>query len=208
MEEPKRLSSGGGELAQMLAAAEEDVLEQDRVDRVRAGLRAAGVLGGAAAMGGGASKLIGGASLKIGAALLLGGVLTAIAVHHFTGQEAAPITPPIVTPIATPIPTPTPTPAPIPTPSAIPIPTPTVTPSATSLPSVVRHAAPTKSAAPVATAPSPREGMLLLQARQSLASDPQHTLDLIRAHEREFPVSQLQPERDKLRADAIAAGAK
>jgi hypothetical protein len=198
MDEPKRLTSGDGELAGMLSLAERDVLQEERVDRVRAGLRAAGVVGGTA----GATKFFGSATVKVVGVLLLGGVLTAFAVHHV---HSTPTTIPASTLTPTPTPTLTPTPEPIPTPTPTPSPTPHPNPSPS--PPVLR-VAPVKSAVPVATAPSPREGMLLLQARQSLATDPQHTLDLVAAHEREFPVSQLQPERDKLRREAIAAGAK
>jgi len=52
--------------------------------------------------------------------------------------------------------------------------------------------------------PSPREGLLLLQARQALDSDPAKALALIRQHERDFPNSQLAPERKKLLAAILA----
>ena len=48
---------------------------------------------------------------------------------------------------------------------------------------------------------------MLLQARQALERDPQRALDLVREHDREFPSSQLQPERDLLRKQAIDRGA-
>jgi len=57
--------------------------------------------------------------------------------------------------------------------------------------------------------PSPREGLLLLQARQRLANDdPQGALDLVRQHERDFPKSQLAPERVKLAEEARGRGAR
>jgi hypothetical protein len=48
---------------------------------------------------------------------------------------------------------------------------------------------------------------MLLQARQTLENDPQRALDLVRQHEREFPNSQLEPERVLLRKHATDRGA-
>jgi hypothetical protein len=52
--------------------------------------------------------------------------------------------------------------------------------------------------------PSPREGLLLLQAREALEEDPARALELVKAHERQFPHSQLAPERATLRQEALA----
>jgi hypothetical protein len=59
-----------------------------------------------------------------------------------------------------------------------------------------------RSGAPVPPMPSPREGMLLLEARRALDTDPTRALALVRAHELEFPASQLGPERARIAAEA------
>jgi hypothetical protein len=43
---------------------------------------------------------------------------------------------------------------------------------------------------------------LLLEARRVLDTDPAHATALVRAHEREFPQSQLAPERARIAAEA------
>jgi hypothetical protein len=55
---------------------------------------------------------------------------------------------------------------------------------------------------PPASAPTPREGALLLEARHALDSDPALTLALVRRHATEFPNSQLAPERARLGSEA------
>ncbi len=57
-------------------------------------------------------------------------------------------------------------------------------------------------AQPAAAPPSPREGALLLEARRALGTDPARALALVRAHEREFPRSQLGRERARIAAEA------
>jgi len=78
-------------------------------------------------------------------------------------------------------------------------------PSPRTLPiqSVAPHSIATVEPAPIAPAPpSPREGLLLLKARQKLGSDPQAALELVRQHEREFPKSQLAHERETIKGEA------
>jgi hypothetical protein len=133
-------------------------------------------------------------ALKIGGAFVaVGAVTTAVILSRPHHVEAPHTAPPIAsTAIAAPIESVAPSP-----------PVETVQPTVSAPPPPI-HRAP----APTVTATSPREGLLLLQARQALANDPQRALDLVEQHEREFPKSQLTPERSKLREDAIHAGAR
>jgi hypothetical protein len=51
--------------------------------------------------------------------------------------------------------------------------------------------------------PSPAdEGALLLEARRALENDPARALELVREHEKQFPNSQLGPERARIEAQA------
>jgi len=54
--------------------------------------------------------------------------------------------------------------------------------------------------------PLPREGTLLLEARRALPRDPTRALELVRQHAREFPTSQLAPERERIAAEARSLG--
>jgi hypothetical protein len=193
MKDPERLLTRDDQLAKLVASAGKDVLDDARVEKLRLSVGAA--VGGAS--GSGILKsLFGSTAGKVVAALMLGGAVAA-AVHHYSSpavvpQAAPPPTVSVVLPLSEPA---------APLVSALPEPPPQPTAS------VQRPSRVAPKPAPSAQ-PSPREGLLLLQARQSLESDPQRTLDLVRQHEREFPQSQLMPEREKLRADAIAHGAK
>jgi hypothetical protein len=55
--------------------------------------------------------------------------------------------------------------------------------------------------APLAAIPE-AEGMLLLEARKALETDPARALALVREHEKRFPHSQLAPERARIGAEA------
>ncbi len=57
------------------------------------------------------------------------------------------------------------------------------------------------------TAPTPREGALLLEARRALELEPRRALALVKQHEREFPKSQLAPERLRIAAEAARRAA-
>ncbi len=225
MRDPQRLASGDDELAKLLASAEGDVLDDEAVDRVRRGLEVAGVLaaGGlvAAPAVGGLKGLFAATSTKVAAALLLGAALAA-AGYQLTRGPGAQVPQPVVDaprdvapPAATAAVVPSnlaPLAADAPAPSASGVAAQgVVSPVLKATPRVAPP--PPAASAPLAArastrAPSPRDGLLLLQARRSLATDPQHALDLVREHAREFPDSQLAPERAELRRAATAAGAK
>jgi hypothetical protein len=70
------------------------------------------------------------------------------------------------------------------------------------LASVTRTVPSSSSVAREPGAPLPREGTLLLEARRLLETDPARALVLVHQHEREFPVSQLAPERTRIAAEA------
>ncbi len=63
------------------------------------------------------------------------------------------------------------------------------------------------STAVPAALPTPREGALLLEARRALDSNPGLAGSLVKQHEREFPASQLAPERSRIAAEAARRGA-
>lgn len=210
MSDPKRLRDGeADELRDLLRAAEDDVLDDGATDRVRAGLVSAlpaGVFGGATLW----SRLRAGLASNPWAAALVAGGAAVGAYAFLSSGTPAPQTP--TTPVSS------------------------AHASASAAPSVAEVAPPPASQEPLraaasasiapratastaprvppreerqdAGAPSPREGLLLLQARQALERDPARALDLVRQHEREFPNSQLAPERDKLRRDAEARAAE
>jgi hypothetical protein len=188
MSDPERLVTQKDDLAKLLEAAERDVLEDARVEKVRHGLVGAGAFSVAKA-----SAVKSTLALKIGAVVVaVGTVTTAVILSRPHHVEAPNIVPPVAsTAIAAPI-------------ESVPPPPVETVQTTVSAPPPSIHRTP----APTATATSPREGLLLLQARQALATDPQRALDLVKQHEREFPKSQLTPERNKLREDAIHAGAR
>ncbi len=212
MKDPARLATGDDELARLVGSAEADVLDDGSVDRVKRGLAAAGLLATGSTVAttakatGTLKALLGATTTKIAIVLVVGGAATAGGYRYMTRRTPDAVTPPTVTHVATPEIT-TPIVAPPPVVATIaPEPVQSATPVAhvKPAPTVAATVAPIETSA----APSPREGLLLLQARQRLAADPQRALDLVRQHEREYPNSQLLPERAKLKADAIAAGAK
>jgi hypothetical protein len=201
MKEPERLLTGSDELAKLIASATNDVLEDTRVERVWQGVAAGVGTAAAGAAGGGLLKgtllkLLGSTVAKIATVLVVGsGVAVAVTVHQYAGTShiAHDRAPEPVVSVASP-------------PEVLPMATvPSVTPE--DLPKSVAVAPPPKAHVS-AVQGQPGEGILLLRARQALATDPQRALDLVRQHDRDFPTSQLVPERDKLRAEAIAHGAK
>lgn len=205
MSDPKRLrdGAGGDDLRVLVRAAEADVLDDDAVARLRARLAAGAI--GTTAVARAKPSLFRALASKI-AAVVGAGAIAAVAIaawpaHHVatpaapapisTHVEAAPIvTAPATTPIATDVPSI----------SVMDLPRPAVRAEP------VVHVQPPPTPAPVAT--SPREGLLLLRARHALPTDPASALSLVRQHESEFPASQLAPERDKIRAEAEAKGAR
>jgi hypothetical protein len=56
-------------------------------------------------------------------------------------------------------------------------------------------------ASPPSATPA-NEGALLLEARRALDGDPARALELVREHARQFPNSQLAPERARIEAEA------
>lgn len=190
MSDPERL---GGKL---LEAGRRDRLEDDRVKRVRDGLVAAGAFSTPA--GGMLKGWASSTPAKLGAAIVLVGagalgIRWAMKPPSKQSEVTITIAPP------TPMPSVVPSPEPMETVSATPIVS-TVLPSSKTQPSQIQRA-------PAPTTTSPREGLMLLQARQTLENDPQRALELVRQHEREFPNSQLEPERALLRKQATDRGA-
>jgi hypothetical protein len=185
------------------------VLDDRAVERVRAGLAATGLgspattgtgAPGDAAASGGATKGLGSALVKLGLLSALVAGALALAVRSGTPTPAAAPSPSASTPVpSTEAPAASSPPAPLPEPSVEPSPTAPAQRSARAAP---RPAPSASLPAASAAAPSPREGLLLLRARQVLEADPARALELLAQHEREFPKSQLAPERATLRRQA------
>ena len=195
MNDPERLSH------ELLSAAREDLLDDAAAERVRQGLVAGGAL---AATTVGTKSLLG-TSLKwwlfgVTAVGVAGGVLYAATQRHAAAIDHAVVeTREVERPVA-PVQITT-------TPSAVSIedlPR-VVEPETATVSATVRVEAPpaAASSSPTPAQPLAREGLLLLQARGLLESNPGGALDLIRQHEHEFPTSQLAPEREKLKAEAL-----
>jgi hypothetical protein len=230
-QDPHRLSDDPAEpeLGRALREAQGDVLSPDAVARVRSALMVAGIAaaGGASvgSLGAGlrspAAKLIAGAAgRRIGlmglglAGLGLAGVAGVFLMQHTASHSGAPVTQPdqtVETAGTAPIlddggvtsrsaelhPR---TAVEVPAASAEP-PTPPAQPVASTSTFARPPLKPPAQPAAEAT-PSPREGALLLEARRALGADPARALTLVRAHELEFPRSQLGPERARIAAEA------
>jgi hypothetical protein len=201
-QDPRRLRDDptAPEVAQALRGAQGDVLSPDAVARVRAGLAAAGVVGAgmgalAAAPRSPAAKLLG-VALRVGlAGLGLAGVVGIASMRHAPGAAEAPSTTGEATPASIP-------PAPAPPPVGAPAPPAIDTPAAAAPAEASATRTHASARPPAAAAPSLREGALLLEARRALEIDPARALSLVRAHETEFPRSQLAPERARIAAEA------
>ena len=203
-QDPPRLRDDGSNaaLARALRSAQRRrLLSPEGTLRVeRASLAGSGRRQGAAAKPGLtlAGKIFGAASVKVGLAAIVvaGGV--AWVWHDRTRQAVRDATPAAA--VAAPAET------------AVTLATVSVPPS------VVDSAAPLSTPPPVATAhpraqkaasglapsasPGAREGALLLEARRVLDSNPARAIALVHAHEKEFPQSQLAPERARILAEA------
>ena len=206
MSDPKRLrdGAGGDDLRVLVRAAEADVLDDDAVARLRARL-AAGAIGGTT-IARAKPSLFRALASKI-AAIVGAGTIAAVAIAAWPARHVPTVVP---APIATHVDV---APPPVATAVAAPIATDVPSISVTDLPRPVAHATPvvhveTPPPPPAPAATSPREGLLLLRARHALQTDPASALLLVRQHESEFPASQLAPEREKIRAEAEAKGAR
>ncbi len=207
MNDPRRLRDGalGEELRLVVRSADDDVLDDEAVARLRARLVAAGVASSAATV----AKTTTARALIAKLVLVAGGgVLAVAAMVHFGAHEvSAPLSAIAVEAPMRAVPS-------VAEPSGVVAPVVEAV-SVTDLPrpavpiahAAARGAAELRSAPPPATT-SPREGLLLLRARHALPSDPTLALSLVEQHESEFPQSQLAPERDKIRREAEAKGAR
>lgn len=227
--EPERLihEDASSALGDLLRSAQDDVLSEDAVARLRSRLAASGVglAPGAPPASPLASRLVGHLAGKI----VIGVVAMAVVVGGTLAATRAPRRPLVLAPIqrspeaaVTParvraIDPPTPASAALgpvgpvgpldaPSPSAS---APVATPSQRSILQPAQPAQPATALAaqpaPVSSgraAPSAREGALLLQARRALDADPARALALVTIHEAEFPDSQLSPERTRIAAEA------
>jgi hypothetical protein len=225
--DPKRIveDEGASPLAAMLRAARDDRLTREEVDRIRAGLATAAV-----ATGAGTSALVAkqtgtlaSLSAKLGLALAVIGVATggAWVARRDVATVAAPpaagsgwdeATTPSSGVSAHPS-APSPPSDPVqsassrraadiavgpPAAKAAPHPgRPTLAASTATAP----QAPIARPASPPSVAPA-KEGALLLEARRALGDDPVRALELIHEHERQFPNSQLAPERAQIEAEA------
>ncbi len=226
--DPKRIAEdeGAGPLAAMLRAARDDGLTQGEVDRVRAGIAATTIAAGAGTTALGVKQTGMSASLaaKLGLAIAVLGAGAAAGGAWLAREDVAPVAAPPGARSAE-------AKAPLPRTSADPSPAsppsdPGAMQSAASLPEAhivaspsaakaVPHPSPTPAAPTTPTASPPtaqpasppsaaptNEGALLLEARRALEDDPARALELVREHERQFPNSQLAPERARIEAEA------
>ena len=230
MQDPHRLADdpAGSELARALREAQGNVLSREAMERVRAGLLASGIAPGSdpacshlpAPQTPGSflpnplswvAKGFTATSLKVGLAALGLALLAGAAwkLSKLSTMGAPPPNPrswvgapsfeeaaPAIVP-APPVPS---IPASLPVVEAAPPAAASAPPSSASLRTA--ESARTKASAAPASAPSPREGTLLLQARRLLDTDPAQALALVQAHEKEFPRSQLALEREHIAAEA------
>ena len=227
MSDPKRLRDGGGseELRRLVAHAEEDLLSDAAEARLAASLAATGIAADptpsvgatrspwwAAGKGGLLLSLLAGAA-ALGVAYEAMSLRTPTAATSTSAKPTAE-TPTADTPAAARMERPT-----LPAPSAMLAAPPvasfaesaSASPSPASAGSIAprplgsrRAAEAPRASSEVPSAPTPREGLLLMQARQALDVDPARALELVEAHERQFPRSQLAPERATLRREALA----
>jgi hypothetical protein len=203
-QDPTRLCHESSDLAGALRDAQHDGLSPEAVDRVRTKLAAAGVV---AAAGAAASTAVVTSKLSILAKLAGVGVLGvgilmfAVAIERRGEHEPKGASIASIASIASPItvgapPPPTETPAALIAEASASADISPTTPKAEPTAAISAHAHPATAHA----APSAREGLLLLQARQALDTDPARALSLVRQHEREFPQSQLAGDRARIAA--------
>ena len=224
--EPVRWADGGGPGAmhEMLASAEQDVLDEDSAKRVYAALAVSGIAAGATVGTVGAKGLLGhlgwiGGGKGLVAFLVAGSICGGVATWSIlrgSGDTPVSATRAVASSVAPPSPV-------VPAPAAaaddteeeppLDVDSLRIVDSPSSL-TTRAHVAPpptgpvppspsTSVAAPVPSSPplaptTAREGLLLLRARAVLDSNPSYARELARQHAREFPDSQLAPERDKL----------
>ncbi|MBI5536175.1 MAG: hypothetical protein HY898_25865 [Deltaproteobacteria bacterium] len=215
-QDPQRLADGEGSesLRKLLGAAEQDVLREESRGRVWAALAAAGVTTAAAATtvasgakaGSSILAWLGSAKGMVASLVVLAAAGAGVGTWYASRPTAAsaPASAALTASSrwAALLP-----PAPSPASSDAPAPQEDPAPAASSSAKRVVAASKPSSSAPATTTPAeptPREGLLLLRARQALDSNPAQALELARQHEREFPASQLAPERAKLMREAQA----
>jgi hypothetical protein len=223
---------GASLLAAMLRAAHDDGLTQEEVDRIRAGLATTIVVGagtivagaGTTAWGVKRTGMLASLSAKLGLALAIVGVGVAAGGAWLARRDVATVAAPPAArrgEATAPLPATTahpraPSPPSDPVQSASSLPEARVAafpPAAKAAPhpwqpTPAAPATPTAPQAPIAQPASPRsatpadEGALLLEARRALDNDAARALELVREHERQFPNSQLAPERARIEAEA------
>jgi hypothetical protein len=224
--DPKRIveDEGASPLAAMLRAARDDGLTREEVDRVRASVAAATIVAGAGttALGVKQTAILASLPAKLGLAVALVGVAAGgawLARRDVVTVAAPPAaqwgeaTAPSPGTSAHPSP---PSPPSDPVQSATPLRAADIAadPSTAKAaphpwrPTPTASTTPTAPQAPIAQPLSPpsaipaNEGALLLEARRALEDDPARALELVRQHERQFPNSQLAPERARIEAEA------
>jgi hypothetical protein len=204
MSDPKRLvdDDASEALVAMLSAAEADVLDPAAVERVRLGVaRGLGNGGGGSGAGGsvrGAARWLLRLGIPVGVVTVGAVVALRPAPPRVEGRPTVVAAPPSAAPEETAAPFASAGPSPVSGVDNVSV-APSAAPGRAFRPRAVPAPSPSLTTAP----PSPpREGTLLLEARRALATDPARALDLVEAHAREFPNSQLTPERERIRAEA------
>jgi len=189
-EDPPRLLDGDSELGRALRATQGDVLSPDAITRVKAGVSAKAAAPAAATSASMLSKLV--------VLAVVVGAGTAVYLAASKDEPTRPVSvattaPILVAPSAAPEPTPIPA---ADQPAA----------SATQVPAVVATDVPRSRPKPVASQPPAdavtREGAILLEARRLVETDPARALMLVKQCERDFPNSQLSPERERIATQA------
>ena len=212
MNEPKRLieEEGTSRLGAMLLAARSDVLTEKQVARVRQGVAVALVIGpgAGAAVAIVVAKRALWAPIKITLVVIAAGLVGGIALNLLRSElPAHSVSIPRAIATASHSPPKAALDAPSPVPAVL-LETASSAEQSKAHPAAPAKVATSPQARPVPLRPTPtstpvNEGALLLEARGALEHDPARALALVRAHERQFPNSQLAPERARIAAEAV-----
>jgi hypothetical protein len=209
-EDPLRIldSDASSELGRALRVAHGDVLGNDAIARVRAGVLAKSAVAATAAAAANpatvaaveaAAKPASGWLVKAGAVVLLAGAGAGL--YWGLARTERPAPAPITTTVhVAPLP---PVASEAPVVAAVPQEPPIAIPSSTpaAIATAPQRALPRPAPPPSADAVT-REGAMLLEARRVLDTDPAKALALVKKCEMDFPNSQLYPERQRIAQQA------
>jgi hypothetical protein len=185
-----------GQLGALLRAAQSDVLTDEQVARIRRGLATTALV---ISPGAAIAKKAALTPFKLSVVLVAGGIVGMVAFSLMSPEPSAPAlaAPTRATPRVTSAVIETPASSPVAATSSTPL-----RPKSSSAAPVGATSVGRPSLAAAAPSTPSNEGVLLLRARAALEQDPARALALVRAHEQQFPNSQLAPERARIAAEA------